>query len=74
LATYAIASEGYDQKGLDTILLASPKSDVVQSVGRILREKEGERQHVPLVIDIVDMFSLFKGQGHKRAVFYRQMD
>ena len=74
LATYAIASEGYDQKGLDTILLASPKSDVVQSVGRILREKEGDRQHVPLVIDIVDMFSLFKGQGHKRAVFYRQMD
>jgi superfamily II DNA or RNA helicase len=70
-ATFAIASEGYDQKGLDTLVLASPRSDITQSVGRILRDKECDRVHVPLVIDIVDMFSLFVNQGNKRIGFYK---
>jgi len=72
LATYAIASEGYDQKGLDTLLLASPRSDIVQSVGRILRDKPEDRKHVPLVIDIVDMFSIFERQGKKRRDYYEK--
>lgn len=72
LATFAIASEGYDQKGLDTLILASPKSDVVQSVGRILRDKEHERKHIPMIIDIVDMFSIFERQGLKRLAFYKK--
>jgi len=70
-ATFAIASEGYDQKGLDTLVLASPRSDVVQSVGRILRDKPCDRAHVPLVIDVVDTFSLFTNQGNKRISFYK---
>lgn len=70
LATFAIAAEGYDQKGLDTLILASPKSDVVQSVGRILRDKEHDRKHVPLIIDIVDRFSIFERQALKRAKYY----
>jgi len=71
LATFAIASEGYDQKGLDTLVLASPKTDIVQSVGRILRDKEHERKHVPVVIDIVDKFSIFERQGQKRVKYYK---
>lgn len=71
LATFAIASEGYDQKGLDTLVLASPKSDVVQSVGRILRDKENDRKHVPMVIDIVDRFSIFERQALKRLKYYQ---
>lgn len=71
LATFAIASEGYDQKGLDTLVLASPKSDITQSVGRILRDKENERKHVPLVIDIIDDFSIFEKQADKRIKWYR---
>lgn len=74
LATFAIASEGYDQKGLDTLILASPKGDVIQSVGRILRDKEHERKHVPLVIDIVDNFSIFVNQGQKRKKYYDKMN
>lgn len=70
LATYAIASEGYDQKGLDTLVLASPKSDITQSVGRILRDKECDRKHTPVVIDFIDMFSIFEKQGDKRLKFY----
>lgn len=71
LATYAIASEGYDQRGLDTLILASPKSDVVQSVGRILRDKPNERKHEPTVIDIIDCFSMFDRQGRKRIKYYQ---
>lgn len=71
LATFAIAAEGYDQKGLDTLILASPKSDVIQSVGRILRDKEHERKHVPMVIDIIDKFSIFEKQACKRLKYYK---
>lgn len=72
LATYAFASEGFDAKGLDTLILASPKVDIEQSVGRILRLKEADRLNVPLIIDIVDKFSIFNNQGKKRQIFYKR--
>jgi superfamily II DNA or RNA helicase len=51
-ATFSLAAEGLDLPALDTLILASPFSDVVQSVGRILRICEGKQ--TPLVVDIVD--------------------
>jgi superfamily II DNA or RNA helicase len=71
LATFAFCAEGLDVARLDTLILASPKSDIIQSVGRILREKEQNRLHVPLVIDIVDNFSLFPCQAKKRIKYYK---
>lgn len=73
-ATFAIASEGYDQKNLDTLVLASPKSDVVQSVGRILRDRPEDRKYTPLVIDIVDKFSIFERQWYKRKKYYNDQN
>lgn len=70
LATFNFASEGFDVPGLDTLFLTSPKSDIEQSVGRILRQKPTERLNVPLVVDIVDDFSTFQNQGKKRRAFY----
>jgi superfamily II DNA or RNA helicase len=58
LATYAMASEGLDIKTLTTLVMATPKSDVCQSVGRILRSKH----KTPMVIDIVDNHTLFQNQ------------
>jgi superfamily II DNA or RNA helicase len=72
LGTYAYVSEGFDKKGLDTLLLASPKSDVIQVVGRILRDKPEDRINTPLVIDIVDNFSLFINQSKKRLAYYKK--
>ena len=43
IATYAMAEEGLDIKTLTTLVLATPKVDVTQSVGRILRQKRKER-------------------------------
>lgn len=55
LATYKMASEATDIPWLDTCVLGSPRSDVVQIVGRIRREYEGKQQ--PLVMDLVDRAS-----------------
>lgn len=71
LATFQYASEGFDMKGLDTLILASPKSDVIQVVGRILRDKPEDRKHIPLVIDIMDDFSVFPNQAKKRHQYYK---
>lgn len=64
-ATFAIASEGLDLRGLNTLVLASPKTDVIQASGRILRDKPDERLYTPLIIDIVDKFSIFVNQAKK---------
>jgi len=66
VATYSMAAEGLDIKTLSTLILATPKTDVVQAVGRILRIKH-ER---PLIIDIVDTHDMFKKQWYKRRAFY----
>lgn len=72
LGTFAISSEGLDISGLNTLILASPKSDIIQSVGRILRDKIQWRKYIPLVIDIVDKFSVFERQGDKRKKYYEK--
>ena len=68
IATYAMASEALDIKTLTTLVLATPKTDIVQAVGRILRVKH-ER---PLVIDIVDSHEVFLSQWQKRRKYYLQ--
>lgn len=71
LGTFAIASEGLDISGLDTLILASPKSDIVQSSGRILRTLPECRVYQPLIIDIVDNISVFPNQAKKRLAYYK---
>tara|TARA_B100001094_G_scaffold256001_1_gene255097 strand:- start:48 stop:1427 length:1380 start_codon:yes stop_codon:yes gene_type:complete len=68
-ATFSLANEGLDIPSLNTLILASPKTDIVQSVGRILRET-GEKTHVPLVIDFVDAYGPLVNQFYKRKKFY----
>ena len=70
LGTFSMAAEGMDIPSLNTLILASPKSKITQAVGRIVRKK-----HVnisPLVVDIVDKFSIFSNQGNKRLAFYKK--
>jgi superfamily II DNA or RNA helicase len=69
IATYGLVSEGFDVPTLDSVILATPRSDVVQSVGRILRETPGKK-HDPEVVDICDQWAIFCGQAKKRRKFY----
>ena len=71
LATYSMASEGFDVPTLNTLVLASPKSDVVQSVGRILRLLPEDRTFKPIILDIIDSFSVFQRQAIKRKKYYK---
>ena len=48
---------------------SSPKSDIVQSCGRILRKSHGTVE--PIIVDMVDKFSVFGNQSNKRLKFYR---
>jgi superfamily II DNA or RNA helicase len=73
LGTFMMASEGFDCRyPLNTIILASPKSNIEQAVGRILRQDAKDQTFIPLVIDIMDSFSTFSGQCFKRIKFYQK--
>jgi len=50
--TYAMAQEGLDIPSLDTLILATPKTSITQSVGRILRDSPDKKD--PVVVDFVD--------------------
>ena len=69
--TYPMASEGLDIPSLNTLILATPRSNIVQSVGRILRRERTDLN--PIVIDIIDNIPPFMGQGYKRKKFYKSM-
>lgn len=69
IGTYNMASEGYDNPRLDTLILATPKSNIEQSVGRILRQKN---KNNPLVIDIQDFHSIFTYTNYKRLTYYKK--
>ena len=71
MATYQMAAEGMNIPSLNTVIFASPISDIQQSVGRILREKPSERKYIPLIIDIWDEFSIFTRKGYTRIKYYK---
>lgn len=70
IATYAMAAEGLDIKTLTTLFMVTPRTDIIQAVGRILRQKHKQ----PLIIDVIDTHDCFKKQWSKRLSYYRKCD
>jgi superfamily II DNA or RNA helicase len=70
IATYSMAAEALDIKTLTTLIMATPKTDIEQAVGRILREKHG----TPIVVDIIDKHQPFQNQWQKRKSFYKKQN
>lgn len=68
LATYAMAAEALDIKTLSTLVMVTPKTDIIQSVGRILRVKHEN----PIIVDIVDTHDNFQKQWVQRRRFYKK--
>ena len=70
LASYSMASEAMNIKSLNAVILASPKTNVEQSTGRILRTRISERTVQPLIVDIIDPHDTFISQYRKRKGYY----
>jgi len=68
LATYAMAAEALDIKTLSTLVMVTPKTDITQSVGRILRVKHEK----PIIVDIIDSHDIFQNQWAQRRRFYKK--
>lgn len=69
LGTYGCAGLGADLTHLDTVFFATPRVDVEQAVGRILRAPTGRE---PIVVEVIDNGShIMKKWAKAREKFYR---
>lgn len=70
-STYAMAAEGLDIPKLDTCIMTTPKSTIIQTVGRIQRTMEGKPQ--PVVLDFVDQgIGISRGLARRRQREYEE--
>ena len=70
IGTYAMCKEGFDVASLNTLLMATPRPDIDQIVGRILRVEKSARKIHPLILDIVD--PQFRRQFQERLSLYKK--
>jgi superfamily II DNA or RNA helicase len=70
LGTYGICGEGFDWPGLNGVMMATPRNDIRQAVGRVLGERVGALR--PLIVDIRNTMGIFYNQGRERVKFYRE--
>ncbi len=69
LATYAMTSEATDIPTLDTAVFATPRANVQQAIGRILRIHPDKKE--PVLLDLVDRSpDMLEAFGKKRAKTY----
>jgi superfamily II DNA or RNA helicase len=70
LGTYGMAAEATDVPQWDSLVMATPRSNVKQPIGRVLREHKGKMQ--PLVLDIVDNDSwVYRKYYKSRCLLYQ---
>jgi superfamily II DNA or RNA helicase len=69
ISTYQLVKEGFDLASLNTLVMATPRPDIEQIVGRILRVEKAKRTVAPLIFDIVD--STFRRQFQARLSLYK---
>lgn len=68
--TFSQAHEGLDIPTLDSLILATPKSDITQAIGRIMRETKGKKNN-PQIYDIWDQWSVLNAMYMKRRRVYK---
>lgn len=71
-STFAMMSEGTSIDWLDLVILGSPRSNVVQPVGRVRRIWKDKPQ--PVVFDVIDADSpVFAGYSVTRLTWYKKI-
>jgi superfamily II DNA or RNA helicase len=71
LGSYGMASEGLDIPTLNTLIMTTPRREVEQSIGRIIRKSHAAIS--PVIIDIVDQLPSLVKQGLYRRRLYRKL-
>lgn len=69
LGTFSMASEALDIPALNTLFMVTPRREIEQSVGRILRKKDHPVK--PLIIDIADQLKSMINQSKHRKRYYK---
>jgi superfamily II DNA or RNA helicase len=72
LSSFSMVSEGLDISTLNAEFLITPKTDIVQSVGRVLRAKHAFSD--PIIYDIKDNHNVFEKQWLKRKAYYKKQN
>ena len=57
--------------GLNTLILATPKKNIIQSIGRIMRKPIKEGDVNPLIVDIIDDLSVFPNWSNPSTKYYK---
>ena len=71
-ASYSMCSEGLDIPTLNAEFLITPKTDIIQIVGRILRAKHAFSN--PIIYDFIDTHDVFRKQWLKRKAYYKKQN
>ena len=74
LATYSYVQEAFDVPELNTLIFATPKSDIIQASGRILRQTPENRKFIPVIVDIVDSTPGMIKKSNVRKKYYHKSD
>ena len=69
-ASYALASEALDIKGLNGMILCTPWGRTQQVVGRLREDAQSTTRYV---YDIVDPYSIFEHMSYKRLRIYKRL-
>jgi superfamily II DNA or RNA helicase len=70
-ASYGMAAEALDIPDLNTLFMTTPRSEVEQAVGRVIRKIDPNVR--PTIFDFTDQLPSFVRQGYKRRKLYRKM-
>lgn len=66
--TYSMAGESVNVPAMDTLFSVTPRADIEQAAGRILRNHEGKK--TPVIVDVVDDVPFCIKWGKKRLDQY----
>jgi superfamily II DNA or RNA helicase len=70
-ASYSMAAEGLDIPNLNTLFMVTPRKEVEQSIGRIIRKIDPTIR--PIIYDFVDCLQSFINQSRCRKKLYNKM-
>jgi len=68
--SYAMAAEGLDIPDLNVLIMATPRKEIEQSIGRIIRKYDPAC--IPVIWDIIDMLPSFIAQSYSRKRIYKK--